>query len=330
MTMIWIFAIGKILLGVALLAWGADRFITACVSLAKNFGMPPLLIGMLMVGFATSFPEIVVAAIAAWHGTPGLAIGNAIGSNIANVGLVVGATALVSPLVLHSSLVKREFPIQIIIAILVGLLLLNGYLTRIDGLLLIAILILHMAYWVLFIMPNKKAIADDDIVKEIEAEMPKKTMPTGVALTWWLIGLVLLFVSSELLVGGASSIAKLMGVSDLVIGLTIVAVGTSLPELAASVVSALRNEPDIALGNIVGSNIFNLLAVLAMPALIAPSRLAPIFLQRDYPIMIGFMLLLWLFAFIRPGKGKIGRGKSAIFLGCYMGYILLLVFTAKL
>lgn len=316
MSITWI--IVQILLGVALLALGADRFISASSALARNFKLPELLVGILLVGFGTSFPELVVSAIASFHDKAQIAIGNVVGSNIANIGLVLGLSALIMPIKVHSRLIKREFPILIIISIFAGILLWNGYLSRLDGIVLLVILVLHI-YWIAVTIPK----SDDVLVKEVQEESKKiAKMKTPIAIVWWLIGLGLLFVSSELLVNGAVGAAKLMGISDLVIGLTIVTIGTSLPEFAATIVSALKNEHDIAIGHIVGSNIFNLLAVLAMPALIAPGTFSSSLMRRDYPVMLAYAVLLWLVTFCFPRKGRLGRVVGGVFLLAYIIYLL--------
>lgn len=316
MSITWI--IIQLILGAGLLAFGADRFIVASSALARNFNVPKLLVGILLVGFGTSFPELIVSAIASFHGKAQMAIGNVIGSNIANIGLVLGLAVLIAPIKVHSRLIKREFPLLIIISILAGILLWNEYLSRLDGVVLLVILVIHI-YWVSVSIPKDK----DPIVEEIEREAPAE-VKTRVAIIWWFIGLVLLLVGSELFVKGAVGAAKLMGVSDLVIGLTIVTIGTSLPELAATILSVLKNEHDIAIGHIVGSNIFNLLAVLAMPALIDPGAFPAVVMRRDYPIMMIYTLALWLITFCFSRKGQIGRVVGGIFLLGYVGYLVYL------
>lgn len=321
--MFWLHTILEFIIGCGLLAWGADRFIAASTSIAKHFGMPSLLIGMLLVGFGTSFPELVVSAVASFENNTGIAIGNAIGSNIANVGLCAGVTALVAPIAVHSQLVKREFPILVGVSLIVGFLLWNQVLSRWDGFILLVLLAVHI-FWMVRIARNKK-LEKDAMAQEYEREIAPK-MSLKKAWIWWALGLVLLFLSSELLVRAASDIARWLHVSDFIIGLTIVAIGTSLPELAATVVSALRNEHDIAIGNVVGSNIFNLLAVLTMPALIRPGPLPANLLSRDYPIMLAFTLALWLLAILPIHKKIIGRFEGAILLLGFVGYLTYLVF----
>ena len=308
----------ELVIGTGLLAFGADRFIVASASLARHLKIPALIAGIILVGFGTSFPELIVSAIASAHGKAQIAIGNVIGSNIANIGLVLGLATLIAPIKVHSRLIKREFPILIIISVFIGAMLWNGYLSRWEGIILFVILALHF-YWISVSVPKNR----DPIVAELAQEKPIK-MSVKKSIFWWVVGLVVLFGSSELLVDGAVGAAKLIGISDLIIGLTIVTIGTSLPEFAATIISALKKEHDIAIGHIVGSNIFNSLAVLAMPALIAPGNFSPEVVQRDYPIMLAFTIGLWLFTFLVPGKGELGRIFGGIFLLCYIGYLFLL------
>lgn len=320
--MAWIHIVLEFLVGIGLLVWAADRFIIASGSIARNLGISPLVIGMVLVGFGTSFPELVVSAIAAWNGNASLAIGNAIGSNIANIGLVVGVTVLFVPISIHSRILKREFPILIFVSLIIGALMLNNFLSRMDGLILLLALGIQL-YWTIFIAPKRHRGAKDAMVREYESELPPK-MKLKKAIVWWLIGLVLLFVASELVVSSATTMAKLLHMSNLVIGLTIVAIGTSLPELAATLVSALRRENDIAIGNIVGSNIFNMLAVMAMPALLAPGRLPPHVLTRDYPLMLLFTFIFWLIPFTPPHKGRITRSSGFVLLFGFIAYLVYL------
>jgi cation:H+ antiporter len=284
-----------VLAGFVALTWGADRFVVGAAATARNLGMPTLVIGLTVVGFGTSAPEILVSSMAAWQGNTSLAVGNALGSNITNIALVLGATALITPLRVHSSVLRREFPVLMAIMLFTLALLTDGRLDRHDGLLLLAGL----------------AVA----------------MPLSRALTWLLIGLLVLLGSARILVWGAVEIATLFGVSDLVIGLTIVAIGTSLPELAASVTSALKHEHDIAIGNIIGSNMYNLLAVLGLPALIHPADLPAEVLMRDYPVMIVLTLGLFAAAYGFRGAGQINRVEGGLLLASFCGYQYLLFHT---
>ena len=307
-----------VIAGFALLVWGADRFVDGASATARNLGVSPLIIGLTIVGFGTSAPEMLVSAMAAWQGNPALGIGNAIGSNITNIGLVLGVTALITPLIVKSETLRREYPLMFIIMLVGLMLLLDGEMNRLDGIILVIGLVL-MVLWMIRISLRRD---HDPMEDEFDKEIPR--LSTGKALFWLAVGLILLLGSSRMLVWGAVNIAEAMGISDLVIGLTIVAIGTSLPELAASVMSALRNEPDIAIGNVIGSNMFNLLAVLGLPGIIHPIVLEPEILSRDYFYMIGLSIALFVMAYGFRGQGRINRVEGLILLIAYFVYLGLL------
>ena len=307
--------------GFALLVWGADRFVMGAAGTARNLGVSPLIIGLTIVGFGTSAPEILVSVMAALQGNPGLAIGNAIGSNITNIALILGVTALVAPLSIHSGIVKRELPVLIGTALVAYLLLRDGTLDYNDGLLLLLGLMIMLAA-VLYIGISSRGT--DPVVAEYEAEVPTD-LSLARSLMWLIIGLAVLVGSSRMLVWGAVGIAEHFGISDLIIGLTIVALGTSLPELAASIASVLKNEPDIAIGNVIGSNMFNILAVLGIPGIISPGPVDPAVVSRDMPVMIGLTVALFLMAYgIRGRERRINRGEGLLLLAAYAGYQTLL------
>ena len=304
-----------VLIGLALLIYGADMFVTGASSIARQLGMPPLIIGLTIVGFATSAPEILVGSVSALQDKTAIAIGNALGSNITNIGLVLGVSILLLPITVASRTIKREYGLMCVALVLALLLMLDGHLSRIDAFVLLVALIGSLG-WIVWIA--KKSSANDPLIGEFEQEL-NEPEPTKVAVVKLLIGLILLVGGADLLVRGAVFIAESYGVSDLVIGLTIIAIGTSLPELAASIASILKKEADIAIGNIIGSNMFNILAVLGIPALINPDYFASDVLTRDYPAMIGLSLLLGAMIFI-SSKGKLVRTEGAILLACFMGY----------
>ena len=310
--------------GFLFLVWGADRFVVGAAATARNLGVAPLIIGLTIVGFGTSAPEMLVSAVAALQGNPGLAVGNAIGSNITNIALILGLTALIVPLAINSKLLRRELPILMATMIAGLLLLLDGELSRLDGVILLLGL-LAMVIWM--VRTGLAERGGDPLGTEFSDEIPRMPMPR--ALFWVGIGLLVLLASSQLLVWGAVGIAQSLGVSDLIIGLTIVALGTSLPELAASIVSALKGEHDIAVGNVIGSNLFNLLAVLGIPGLLHPLTIEPEVLTRDYPIMIGLTLMFFVMAFGFRGPGRINRIEGGILLACYFGYQTLLYFSTR-
>jgi cation:H+ antiporter len=304
-----------ILVGFAVLIWGADRFVDGAANIATNFGVSPLIVGLTIVGFGTSAPEMLVSALASIDGAPALGIGNALGSNIANIGLVLGITILVTPLSVNSATLRREFPMLAFVMALALWLLWDQFLGYSDGIILFSGFILTLFGMTYLAISSK----DDPLEQEFKQEYAQASMTTRQSIISFLIGLTALLMGSKALVWGATGIATLLGVSDLIIGLTIVAIGTSLPELAASIISALKNEHDIALGNILGSNIFNILAVLAMPGLIQPSTVDSAVLERDFPFMVGLFVMLFLFSFTGK-KGKIGRLAGSSMLLVYVAY----------
>lgn len=315
-----LYPIAAIIAGFLVLIWSADRFVIGAAGTARNLGMSPMLIGLTIVSIGTSAPEMLVSSFAAYDNAGGLAIGNAIGSNIANIGLVLSATALIAPLPVKSGLIRKELPLLMIVTLSVVAILWDGYLGLTD-----AIILLMGLATCLYLFYRFQKLANPQELAHEEEEIPN--LPIKTALFWLFIGLILLAASSRLLVWGATSLASSLGVSDLIIGLTIVAIGTSLPELAASIASALKNHHDIAIGNVVGSNIFNLLAVLPLPGLILPFSFDPTVLTRDYSVMVGFTLALFIFArFI--SKGKIGRTEGSILLVSYAIYLGILYNSA--
>ncbi len=305
--------------GFFFLIFSADFFVKGTSAIARNLGVPPLIIGLTIVGLGTSAPEMLVAGMASIQGNTGLATGNAIGSNIANIGLVLGATALTAPILLRSSLLKREFPILMAISMASYLLVIDGHLSRLDGLVLITGLGIFL-YWLLRSAQQTKKQSKDILATEFEEEIPTN-LSTKVASFYAISGLVTLIASSKLLVWAAVNIAIFFGVSDLVIGLTIIAIGTSLPELAASIMSVIKKEPDLAVGNIIGSNAFNLLAVLCLPGLLYPNSVDTQLVTRDFPIMLGFTLLLFFFSYSFNGEPKINRFKGGLFVLFFAAYL---------
>ena len=311
-----------IIVGFGVLVWGAERFVHGAAAIAKNFGISPLIIGLTIVGIGTSAPEILISIIATYQGNPALAVGNALGSNITNIALVLGITAIVMPLTVKSETLRREYPIMFIIMLVSLVLVMDNHLGQLDGLILISGLFV-MLFWM--IQQGKKQ-KRDPLEKEFEQEIPD--ISTQKALLWFVIGLVLLIASSRGLVWGSVNIAKAAGISDLVIGLTIVAIGTSLPELAASIMSALKKEPDIAIGNIIGSNMFNMLVVFGIPGLMSPHIIDSAILERDFPFMIGLSIALFITAYGFKGEGRINRYEGSLLLGGYITYMVVLYYTA--
>ena len=309
-------ALGSVIVGIALLVWAADRLVAGSAALASHFGVSPLIIGITLVGFGTSAPEMVVSAIASLEGSPGLAIGNALGSNVANIGLILGATALVYPLTIQRSTMVREFPLLLVVMALSVVVMWDFVFQRHEGLVLLLALVVVITLMTLLSL--KRPDADPQIARLAENIPTQMALP--VAIAWALVGVVVLPLAGHILVQGAVSIATMFGVSDAVIGLTIVALGTSLPELAAAMASALKREDDLVIGNILGSNIFNLLGVLGISAVIAPMAIAPELITRDLLVMFVITLLLAVFVWRRRGTGRINRISGALLLIFFVAY----------
>jgi len=315
-----------LIIGLVLLVWSSDIFIEGAASTAKHHSISPLVIGVVVLGFGTSMPEVVVAVLASLNGSPGLAIGNAVGSNIANIGLVLGVTAILIPIAVKSSIIKRELPILLAISIGAYLLVLDGELSVPDGIILASSLVLVM-FWM--IKANKTVDINDPIATETQQELDDlPELSKKKALIYLIGGLIILMLSAKMMVSGAESIAHYFEVPDVVIGLTIIAIGTSLPELAAAIAAASKNEADLMIGNIVGSNLFNILAVLAVPALLAPSVLDKDMLNIDIPIMLGFTLLMLVMALPRKGSAVISKGKGSLLLALFLTYLVTLYFRS--
>ncbi len=310
-----------VVFSLALLVWSADRFVEGSASTARHFGMPPLLIGMVVVGFGTSAPEMMVSTISALQGNPGIALGNAYGSNITNIALILGVTALISPIAVHSQILRKELPILVGITALAAWQVFDGEITRIDAFVLLGVFAALMG-WTIWQGLQKRP---DGLGTEMEQELDVRTMPLRRAVTWLGVGLILLIASSRVLVWGAVEIAHGFGVSDLIIGLTVVAVGTSLPELASSIIAARKGEHDIALGNVLGSNLFNTLAVVGIAGAIQPMAIGPEVFSRDMLVMAALTISLMFTGYGFRGPGRINRLEGALLLASYIGYTVYLV-----
>ena len=307
-------AIAAVIGGLILLVWSADKFVEGAAGTAAHAGMPPLLIGMLIVGFGTSAPEMVVSALAALEGNPSLALGNAYGSNISNIALILGVVAVMSPILVNSAILKKELPILTLITLLAGYQLIDGHISRMDAWILIGVLAVLMGWSIYAAMTGK----GDVLAGEVETDLAEHPLPLKQSLFWLVVGLILLVVSSRALV----LIAQSLGVSDLIIGLTIVAIGTSLPELASSIAAVRKGEHDIAFGNVLGSNLFNTLAVVGIAGAIKPMSVDPAVLQRDWSLMMGLTLVLFVMGFGLWGrKGQITRANGIGLLVVYVAYM---------
>ncbi|KGD65028.1 Ca2+/Na+antiporter protein [Alcanivorax nanhaiticus] len=311
-------AIAAVIGGLILLVWSADKFVDGAAGTAAHAGMPPLLIGMLIVGFGTSAPEMVVSALAAMEGNPSLALGNAYGSNISNIALILGVVAVISPIAINSAVLRKELPVLTVITLLAGYQLIDGHISRLDAWILIGLLAALMGWSVYAAMSGK----GDVLGGEVETDLAEHPLPLKASLFWLVVGLILLVVSSRALVWGAVFIAQSLGVSDLIIGLTIVAIGTSLPELASSIAAVRKNEHDIAFGNVIGSNLFNTLAVVGIAGAISPMAVEQDVLLRDWSLMTGLTLVLFVMGYGLWGrKGQVTRANGIGLLIVYVAYM---------
>jgi cation:H+ antiporter len=305
-----------VLSGLALLVWSADRFVDGAAAAARHFGMPPLLIGMVILGFGTSAPEMVVSALAATQGNPGLALGNAYGSNITNIALILGITALIAPITVHSKILRKELPLLAAITGLSAFQIADGHISLMDAWVLLAIFGGLMAWTIRQGLQHR----NDTLGRELERGIPSDAQPISQSLLRLITGLVFLVIASRTLVWGAVSLARGFGVNDLIIGLTIVAVGTSLPELASSIIATRKGEHDIALGNVIGSNLFNTLAVVGIAGAIHPMDVAREVLTRD-ALTMGFLTLsLFIIGYGFRGAGRINRFEGVVLIAAYIGY----------
>ena len=306
-----------LIIGFILLVWSADKFVLGASNVARNFSIPPLIVGIVIVGLGTSAPEMLISSIAALDGKTAISIGNAIGSNITNIGLMLAIALFFYPMEIHSKLLKREIPLLLIVMVISFALLWDEHLGFYDGVVLFSLMValLFFAVW------EAKSHKDDNLSQEILNEIPD-AISKRAAVVWLIVGAVVLLASSRVLVWAAVSIAEYYEISELIIGLTVIAIGTSLPELAATIASARKKEFDLAIGNIIGSNIFNILGVMALPGLLNPADIDPIVLVRDYPVMILMTacLLIFSISFRRENPIVLGRFVSLVLLTIYLAY----------
>lgn len=312
--------------GIILLVISADKFVDGAAATAKRLGLPPLLIGMLVIGFGSSMPEMVISALSALKGNPGIALGNAFGSNITNIALILGVTAIISPIVVSSSVVNRELPYLLGVTALAAVLFYyDRELNQRDALILIFVFVVLVSWTIYTGVKTKQDAWADEVEQELSEPLGMR-----VALLYTVFGLVFLVISSRILVWGGVEVAEYFGISDLLIGLTIVAIGTSLPELASSIAAVRKNEHDLALGNIIGSNLFNTSIVLGITGIIAPTALEPGLLLWDFPVMAILTVALFVMAYnLRgPGKGMINRYEGIALILAYVAYNVLIGFRA--
>ena len=311
-------ATALLFIGLILLAYGADRLVFSAAILSRSFGIPPLIIGMTVVSIGTSLPELIVSFSAAQHGQMDLAVGTALGSNITNILLILGGAALLHPLTVHSNLIRRELPLMLLVSLLSGIMLFDNYLSRLDG---VALLLIALGYLLVAIRIARRAEREnnDTLTREQLAELPRDESGNTVAFLWLAVALLILPMSTRMVIDNATVFADYFDVSELVMGLTLIAVGTSLPELATVIAGAMKGEDDIAIGNLIGANIFNLAIVLGLPALIHPGSIDPHAFARDYWVMLGVSVLFALLCLQR--RRRIGRAAGAILLAGFIVWV---------
>ena len=315
-------SIVSLIVGLIITVWSADRFVDGASGIAKHFKMPPMLIGMVIIGFGTSAPEIAVSVQAAIDGNSGIALGNAIGSNITNIALVLGVTAIISPIVVSSSILKKEGPMMLVAMLLALFLMLDGSMSALDGVVLLVAFALTMS-WSIFQGLKKKK---DNFTNEIESEIASKKLSVKSSVIWLVVGIVLLIVGSKIFVYGAQNIALSLGISDMIVGLTVVAVGTSLPELASSIMAARKGEHELALGNVLGSNLFNILIVVGIAVVICPMTIPAEVISRDMFTMIALSVALLILCLpFSKKEGTINRLEGVLLLLVFILYTTWLV-----
>lgn len=318
-------ATALLIIGLLLVVYGADRLVFAASILCRNFGIPPLIIGMTVVSIGTSLPEIIVAGSAALHGQLDLAVGTALGSNITNIMLILGLAALLHPFTVNSDILRRELPLMLLFSAVAGLFLYDSHLSRMSGLVLIAMALLYLLF-IVKIARLAQRQGDDSLTREQIAELPRDgSLP--VAFLWLAVALIILPMATRMVIDNASVLAHFFGVSELIVGLTIISVGTSLPELATTIAGARKGEDDIAIGNIIGSNIFNIVFVLGIPALIAPGDINPQAFARDYWVMLAVSAIFAILCWRKPRS--IGKAAGALLTCGFIVWIVMLWFVAS-
>ncbi|MDO6568883.1 calcium/sodium antiporter [Alteromonas sp. 1_MG-2023] len=313
-----------ILIGLPVLLWSAGKFVGGAASVANHSGVSPLLIGMLIIGFGTSAPEIIVSIFAAAQGNSGIALGNAYGSNIANILLILGLTALISPIAVKSNIIKKEIPVLLGITFFASWQVLDQSVSKDDAFSLLGLFVLLISWSIWHGMQGSKDKLADEYSDEINAS--EGTIKTHII--WLITGLLLLVASSRMLVWGAVEVATYFGVSDTIIGLTVIAIGTSLPELASSLIAVKKGEHDLAIGNVIGSNMFNTLAVVGIAGTIQPMTVSADFLYRDVVVMLAATVALFIFCIGFKRQGRLNRVEGGAFVAAYAIYTYWLISVA--
>ncbi|CDH32454.1 calcium/sodium antiporter [Xenorhabdus bovienii] len=312
--------IALLITGLILLVYGSDRLVYGAAVFARSLKIPPYIVGLTIMGIGTSLPELMVSITAAQDGLPNIAVGNAIGSNITNLLLITGAASLIRPITVKSDILRRELPLMLLITAFVGYILADSYLSRLDG-----IVLLLTALFFIALMIKMTTVSQDDgldsYMQERDAELPVEGNK-GIALLWVVLGLIILPISTRMVIDNAAVVARIYGISELIIGLTILAVGTSLPELATSIAAAIKGENDMAMGNIIGSNVFNITLVLGIPSILSPSVISPQAFSRDFWVMMAASVLFTIFCLGR--KHRLNRLNGILLLGCFIAYFVVL------
>lgn len=309
-------AMALLIIGLLLVVYSADRLVFAASILCRSVGIPPLIIGMTVVTIGTSLPEIIVSVAASLHGQMDLAIGTALGSNTVNILLILGLAALFHPFTVHSDILRREIPLMLIVSALAGVVLYDGQLSRADGLFLLLLAVL----WLVFIVKIGRQ-GNDSLTREQLAELPREGS-LSVAFLWLGVALIVMPMATRMVIDNATVLANVLGMSELTIGLTVIAIGTSLPELATAIAGARKGEDDIAIGNIIGSSIINIAIVLGLPALIVPGSFNPLAFTRDYGVMLVVSVIFALLCCRR--QRQTGRGAGVLLLGGFIIWMAML------
>lgn len=319
-------ATALLIIGLLLVVYGADRLVFAASIICRTLGVPPLIIGMTVVSIGTSLPEIIVSLAASLHGQLDLAVGTALGSNITNILLILGLAALIRPFTVHSDVLRRELPLMLLIAVVAGSVLYDGQLKRSDGIFLLLLAVL----WLLFIVKIARLAerqGNDSLTREQLAELPREGgLP--VAFLWLGIALIIMPVATRMVVDNATVLANYFAISEMTIGLTVIAIGTSLPDLATAIAGVRKGENDIAVGNIIGANIFNIVIVLALPAVITPGEILPLAWVRDYSVMLVVSIIFALLCWRRPQQ--IGRSVGVLLTGGFVLWLAMLHWLSPL
>ncbi len=313
-------AMALLIIGLLLVVYGADRLVFSAAILFRSIGCSPLIIGMTVVSIGTSLPEIIIASAAALHGQLDLALGTAIGSNITNIMLILGLAAILHPFAVDSDILRRELPLMLLVSLVAGLLLFDGELSQIKGTILLVIAVLYLLFIIrIGRLAEREGI--DNLTREQAAELPQEGS-LSVAFLWLGVALVIMPIATQMVIDNATVLAHYFGVNDLVIGLTVIAIGTSLPELATTIAGVRKGEHDIAIGNIIGSNIFNLVFVLGIPALVAPGSFDPLAFSRDYWLMLAVSAVFALLCWRKPRQ--VGKPIGALLICGYIVWVTVL------